>query len=214
MRICALSDTHMYRPAIPDGDVLIHAGDICSCGTRNEFESEMAWLGRHMHVHKIFVPGNHDRIVESDLFSCRDICLKHGITMLIDEYLTIDGVSFYGSPWTPEFMKWAFMTKPAFAKTHWAKLHYVDVLVTHGPPAGIFDACPLPVGCPELLDAVYRTRPKVHMFGHIHEGHGRRKYHGTWPTLFANISVLDGMYRPVADPILVIDTENSYQPVY
>lgn len=48
-----------------------------------------------------------------------------------------------------------------------------DILVSHGPPFGIGDLCKssLRVGCPMLLSAVQeRVKPKIHAFGHIHEG--------------------------------------------
>lgn len=48
-----------------------------------------------------------------------------------------------------------------------------DILVSHGPPFGIGDCCRsgLCVGCPILLSAVQeRVKPKIHAFGHIHEG--------------------------------------------
>jgi Icc-related predicted phosphoesterase len=50
-----------------------------------------------------------------------------------------------------------------------------DVLITHGPPAGIGAATPRGdhVGCADLLAAVRRIGPRLHVFGHIHEGYGR-----------------------------------------
>ena len=49
-----------------------------------------------------------------------------------------------------------------------------DVLITHGPPFGILDRCydDQRVGCEELLKAVKRVKPKLHVFGHIHENYG------------------------------------------
>ena len=53
-----------------------------------------------------------------------------------------------------------------------------DILVTHGPPQGFHDEVdeaysgPQNVGCPHLRRAIERIRPRLHVFGHIHEGHG------------------------------------------
>jgi Icc-related predicted phosphoesterase len=47
--------------------------------------------------------------------------------------------------------------------------------MTHGPPLGILDANNYddPCGCTDLLREVeQRVRPRVHIFGHIHEGYG------------------------------------------
>ena len=49
----------------------------------------------------------------------------------------------------------------------------IDVMITHGPPAGILDTTAHgDVGCDHLLRAVGRTKPKLHCFGHIHESWG------------------------------------------
>lgn len=49
----------------------------------------------------------------------------------------------------------------------------VDIVMTHGPPHSILDQVDgQHLGCPHLLRAVSRTRPLMHCFGHIHEGHG------------------------------------------
>ncbi|KAI9371527.1 Metallo-dependent phosphatase-like protein [Aspergillus egyptiacus] len=53
----------------------------------------------------------------------------------------------------------------------------VDILLTHGPPHGILDFVPGAgnVGCESLYRAVERSRPALHVFGHIHEGYGARR---------------------------------------
>jgi hypothetical protein len=50
----------------------------------------------------------------------------------------------------------------------------VDIMITHGPPAGVLDTVVNggSVGCEGLFAAVKRARPRVHVFGHIHEGYG------------------------------------------
>lgn len=50
----------------------------------------------------------------------------------------------------------------------------IDVMMTHGPPLGILDAVESGehVGCGHLLRAARRCKPKLHCFGHIHEGWG------------------------------------------
>ena len=50
-------------------------------------------------------------------------------------------------------------------------------MLTHGPPYGILDETMRgeDVGCENLLRAVQRCRPRVHCFGHIHEGWGAER---------------------------------------
>jgi hypothetical protein len=56
-----------------------------------------------------------------------------------------------------------------------------DVMMTHGPPMHILDATysGQHVGCEHLLRAARRCRPRMHCFGHIHEGWGAQKTE--WP---------------------------------
>ena len=51
-------------------------------------------------------------------------------------------------------------------------------MVTHGPPQGILDETSHgdKVGCDNLLVAVKRCRPRLHCFGHIHEGWGAERH--------------------------------------
>jgi Icc-related predicted phosphoesterase len=70
----------------------------------------------------------------------------------------------------------------------------VDILVTHGPPYGILDCLPgnaNHAGCPQLLEAVARLKPKLHVFGHVHGAHGMEI---SGETLFVNAALmgLDG----------------------
>lgn len=65
------------------------------------------------------------------------------------------------------------------------------MFVTHGPPVGVLDrVSPYghSVGCPKLLARVEAARPRVHVFGHIHEDRGKVERGGT---RFVNASVFD-----------------------
>ena len=52
-------------------------------------------------------------------------------------------------------------------------------VLTHGPPHTILDKTLRGdnAGCPHILKAVKRVRPRLHCFGHIHEGWGAEKHH-------------------------------------
>ncbi len=77
-----------------------------------------------------------------------------------------------------------------------------DVLITHGPPHGILDRTfrGEQAGCADLRDALRRVRPKLHVFGHIHEGYGQTT-DPEFGTIFINASA-DG-YRALNPPIVV-----------
>lgn len=212
MKLVAISDTHnrAEQVVIPDGDVLVHAGDLTMNGSRGEMERAARWLGslRARFRAVVAIPGNHDFAAESDPAGSRALFEGYGITWLVDEPAVVDGVTFYGSPWQPWFLDWAFNFPRddggAAARAAWAKIPAdVDVLVTHGPPHGILDETAGPdterVGCPHLLAAVRERRVGVHVFGHIHEAYGQAR-HGD--TLFVNASTCNLKYAAVQPPVV------------
>ena len=64
MRIVALSDTHRleHKVPIPDGDILIHAGDMTGRGNWEEFITVGRWFKelKSRFTHRIMIAGNHD----------------------------------------------------------------------------------------------------------------------------------------------------------
>lgn len=203
MRCIAISDTHgMHNDIqVPDGDVLIHAGDFLGRGKLYELESFNKWLGNLPHKHKIIVAGNHDWCFERDEFLAREI-LTNGL-YLQDESVLIDGVEFYGSPWQPEFFNWAFnLPRGRHLREKWNNIpETTQVLITHGPPHGILDLTShgIHAGCEELRLAVERIKPSYHIFGHIHEGYGSISEFGCH---FINASTNTVRYRPANPPIV------------
>ena len=45
---------------IPDGDVLVHAGDLTNTGGLKEIREFCSWMATLPHQHKIVIAGNHD----------------------------------------------------------------------------------------------------------------------------------------------------------
>lgn len=202
LRIVAISDTHGYHKnlVIPDGDVLIHAGDWShGRGSVRDTADLNAWLGTLPHAYKLITAGNHDMHVQS----CPEIAkaMFTNAKLLIDESAVVDGRLFYFSPWTPTFYNWGYMAdRGARIRAKWARIPVnTDILVTHGPPHGIRDQCPQSVGCEELRESVFEIRPKLHIFGHIHEGAGVSHVAGI---TFANASICTGAYAPVNPPLV------------
>jgi hypothetical protein len=189
MRIVAFADTHQFHDELrlPPGDVLVCAGDACRAGHRDELDAFLAWFATAPHRHKLFVAGNHDVCLQERAVREEARRAWPGITLLQDEGVVVDGVRFWGSPWTPAFHDWAFMLPrgPALAERWSCIPTAVDVLVTHGPPQGILDdvsgyrgvPADAPVderraGCADLAARVRVVRPRLHLFGHIHTGRG------------------------------------------
>ncbi len=88
MRVVLISDTHLRHDLhtldIPDGDVLIHAGDALIGGDLSELAAFCKWFKALPHTHKVFVPGNHDRIFEEDASFASEF-LSESVTCLIDQ---------------------------------------------------------------------------------------------------------------------------------
>ncbi len=103
--------------------------------------------------------------------------------------VSVGPVAFYGSPHQPEFCDWAFNVPRGEIDEVWERIPAgVDVLVTHGPPLGRGDVTSddRRVGCVSLMKHVQcRVRPRLHVFGHVHEGHGA-SYDGA--TVYVNAS--------------------------
>jgi Icc-related predicted phosphoesterase len=122
---------------------------------------------------------------------------------LEDSGCEIDGIKFWGSPYTPTFFNWYFnRDRGAAIKRHWDMIpEGTDALITHGPPKGFLDWNPqdkFHCGCEDLLDRVMEIQPQVHAFGHIHSGYGQTV---VGDTSLINASICDHRYQPVNAPI-------------
>lgn len=215
MKIVTLSDIHTMWELleVPDGDVLVVAGDMTGTGTFDQLFRFNEWVGTLPHKHKLVVAGNHDWGFELGLLdSFPDLTSNY--TYLQDAECTIDDVVFYGSPWQPAFCNWAFnLPRGEELAEKWDKIpDYTDVLITHGPPYGVLDSNIAPddtrvnFGCRDLKDAVVRrVKPKYHIFGHIHGSYGKKELHGV---TFVNTSICTEAYKPLNKPwVLEIDSD-------
>lgn len=204
MRIVCLSDTHGLhdRLVVPDGDVLLHAGDFTRRGTVREVEAFAGFLERMPHREKVVVAGNHDFLFEREPERARE--LLGAVTYLEDSGALVAGLRVWGSPWQPWFHDWAFnLPRGKALAEKWALVpEGVDVLVTHGPPFGLMDRVfdGRRVGCEELARELERIRPRLHLFGHIHEAYGAFMGDGV---LSVNACSCDLDYRAVNPPVVV-----------
>ena len=224
VRFVCISDTHGMHGKIarvPEGHVLIHAGDFSSTGEAHQVASLEKWMSCLPHEHKIVIAGNHDVTFHSDYYerkwklyhrhrqqdhaAVRKILTESAnVTYLEDSETTVFGLRVYGSPWQPEFCDWAFnLQRGESCAAKWQQIpDGIDVLVTHGPPAGHGDLCResrYHAGCEQLLHRVQQLRPRYHVFGHIHEGYGVTS---DGSTTYVNASTCNLDYKPVNPPIV------------
>jgi len=221
-KIVCISDTHNFHNDVdvPDGDILVHAGDFTLTGTLNEVLDFNEWLGKLDHNFKIIVAGNHDRCLGQDgilglkMFT-NGIYLERSGTEIM-------GIKFWGAPMTPAFngMRGGltfYTNNDKEAKGVWRGMpKKLDVLITHGPPLGVLDEVER-YGCGQtfqvgeqtvehcgdgmLASKVIANKPKYHIFGHIHEAYG--KFEADYGTKFINCSVVNASYNVVNKPIVI-----------
>ena len=222
MRLVCISDTHNQHEKlnIPHGDVLIHAGDFTGTGTHRQVISFIRWFASQPHKYKILVAGNHEVTLDQSFYQTNwarfhtkyplrvheiksYILREEGIIYLENSEFVIEGVKFYGSPCQPEFGGWAFgFERGEPIREVWGEIPQdTDVLITHGPPFGYGDKLDIGerVGCKDLLKELDRVKPKVHVYGHIHEGYGVYQ-HGV--STLINPASCDEHYQLVNPPIV------------
>lgn len=178
MKLAMVADTHGKRPLLPAGDVLIHCGDLTHLGSFRELKAEIEWLKSQPHRFKLFVGGNHDVCLENLMQKNMEAQLRkllQPIIYLRDSGVVIQGVRFWGSPWIPPYSG-SFQASAKERQQRFFKIPKVDVLITHGPGAGILDGG---AGCEYLRATVQQMKPAVHCCGHVHEHPGQVQNGGT-----------------------------------
>ena len=212
MRITCISDTHSKHQYLDtntfkDTDVLVHAGDFTSSGSLNQTVEFLQWFDSLQVPHKVLIAGNHDMATTRYTFD--NILLKHApsVTYLCNESTTIDGVNFWGSPYSNVFGTWSWMLPEEELKPIWDSIPLnTDIVITHGPAHMHADrvnndwSFSRNVGSPSLTEQL-QTLPnlKAHICGHIHESYGIVV--GDFLTI--NASVLNEDYTFVNDPISI-----------
>jgi len=213
LRIVCLSDTHArFTRDIPDGDILIHSGDVSNNGLDHEYDHFNEMMSQCPHPIKILVFGNHDYNVEQ--LSANDLKKKfpHMTHIIHDQQITVEGIKIYGSSWNGHGM--AFYQKHDLEgmRKQFDFPSDTDILITHIPPLLISDLAWVKTKAPEqiiqqrdichfcgnhhssfyhwgsrqLLEKVFEKKPKVHQFGHTHDDPQTIMFNGT---LFINAAL-------------------------
>eukprot|EP00933_Yihiella_yeosuensis_P021921 TRINITY_DN1727_c0_g1_i1.p1 TRINITY_DN1727_c0_g1~~TRINITY_DN1727_c0_g1_i1.p1 ORF type:complete len:425 (+),score=83.79 TRINITY_DN1727_c0_g1_i1:128-1276(+) len=189
--ILHISDTHSLHHAVssmPPADILIHSGDVSREGLDSEIGDFNHWLGqiKGNYKHIFVIPGNHDFWETNKAIGWGKISVDAArdpnyfqskvshAKVLHHELAKVMGLTIWGSGWNPKVGDSSpgnrYDDIPAG----------VDVLVTHEAPFGIFDMTFAGHWgySQELLSAIYRIKPKVHLFGHVHEQRGHWEKNG------------------------------------
>lgn len=211
MKILATSDLHGN---LPDGfdnlnaDVLVVAGDL-TMKHKNDVLAQAQFINnrfdpwcermKEFFTHIVVIAGNHDVVWERN----PEMITPQNYIYLQDSGTEIDGVSFWGTPWTIPFFDWGFNGRDEVRKNAFDLIPLdVDVLISHGPPRlGNLDVVQniysndevKYTGDPLLNSAIIRTSPSFFFCGHIHEGKDL-KYNMGISEIY-NVCYVDEQYR-------------------
>lgn len=182
-KVVCVSDTHNSQPVLPPGDILIHAGDLTQGGTAEELQAQLDWLNAQPHQHKVIIAGNHDIILDEKKSAELDIpptarqSLRWGsLTYLQHSTRSLKlsngrKIVVFGHPSTRKHGNWAFQYEHGVDAFTGQIPDDVDILITHGAPRFHLDVAGW--GDENLLRELWRARPRLHVFGHIHGGYGQ-----------------------------------------
>jgi predicted phosphodiesterase len=146
MRFVCLSDTHSLHRKIkvPSGDVLIHCGDFCHFGTKEELIDFEEWFQNQPHTFKLLVSGNHDDIPWNFL----------KIQNLVYSKIMIEDISISGIPYPLEINE-NFIISQDF--------YFSQILISHENSKEDL----------EIADIISKMlNLKIHISGHNHEEYG------------------------------------------
>jgi len=191
---------------MPECDMIIHSGDFTYHGEFDEVKKFLSWYGQQKAKHKLLICGNHEVEISRQPFQLlQQMCENEGIQILNNSHTVINGLTIFGSPYTPKFGNWAYMKEDYLLADIYNSIQpNVDILITHGPPLGILDQnmaghyC----GSNSLKNRIEELdNLKLHVFGHIHESRGTQLYNNK---LFVNAAICGIPYTDVLiNPITV-----------
>lgn len=191
---------------MPEADLLLHAGDLTYRGEKSAIQKFNVWLQDQPYAEKILIAGNHDFLFETHPQQARAL-IPSG-RYLEDSGIVFRGLRIWGTPYQPWFFDWAFniRSEDELAKHFQLIPEGTDIILAHSPPYGILDQTAglygpaSHAGSRALLEAIHRVKPKLVVFGHIHEAYGIEKRDGI---TFVNASICNLRYEPVHKPVVV-----------
>jgi Icc-related predicted phosphoesterase len=205
MKIVTISDTHAKHKNLnlPQGDLIIHCGDF-SDGSLFNVTQFVEWYSKLPFKYKILIAGNHDlAVAEMGYKHFFELCKQFDIIYLENSVTKIDGIKFFGSPYTIRFNNWAFMRTEEELEKIWKNIPLdTDILITHTPAYSIGDLTKdnIHAGSKTLLNRIKQLKNlKYHCFGHIHESYG---IYNCDNYTAINASILDENYELTHTPFI------------
>ena len=186
MKTFIISDTHnKHKETFFDqtADLLIHTGDFLGENKKQEkqFKDFTDFIKDLDYDNKIIIPGNHDYFVIQNPNRAKEICENKNINLLINEYIEIEDILFYGLGFVENKKKSNKLEYFNKYKERYDIIDNCDCLLTHIPPYQILDINfkESNEGSELLRKTINKIQPKYHFFGHIHEARGILKNNKT-----------------------------------
>lgn len=199
--VTCISDTHNKFPKVPPaGELLIHAGDLTNSGTLNSIQQTVDWLkslqkpwpgSSDGYRYIVVIAGNHDSFFDERSRSIHDTKtskpprgrkIEWGKILYLQHdsiTLTFPGdrkLKIHGAPQIPKCGGKEFAFQYERGQDAWSNTipDDVDILITHNPPKWHLDIAQNGgLGDEHELKECWRVKPTLHVFGHIHSGHGK-----------------------------------------
>lgn len=182
MKLAAISDIHSSLKMIRklteslenhDPDLVIIAGDITHFSGKTEARAILSAIP----FRKVAIPGNCDPPEIIEVFESTNTIDIHG------KWAEIGGLIFagLGASNPPPFPTVFTYTEENMYLILDSVARGADIIVTHTPPYGILDRTIFGHrgGSKAIRKVVERYRPKLSVFGHIHESSGTERMEGT-----------------------------------
>lgn len=205
-RIITTSDFHGNLPVVPECDLLLLAGDMCPAYAPAD---QAKWLDTHFRKwleeapakEIVGIAGNHDRIFENH----PDLVPK-GLRWhyLQDSFTTLFGLIIHGTPWQLPFWGSFNLSDGRLTEVYKKIPDNADIIISHGPPFGIHDTIKKPdggvihTGSASLKKRILEVKPKLCLFGHIHEAYGTTTESDI---IFANVSLVNDELKISHEPM-------------
>ena len=223
MKFCAISDLHgilyLYdlSEKIKDADILLIAGDTVDMWSQKSMKLSKEWYEEEFIPwtkeinckHIVMIGGNHDFYLEKNSNEFRELIKGTNIIYIENEYVTIDGITIYGTPLCHKFYNWAFMPddkeQRKLIKNTVPTDKHIDILLTHDAPYGCSDQCfetMTPnehLGSYVIREVIKKYKPTYCIHGHLHTSNHNEEI--LYDTKVYNVSILNEDYRTTFEPL-------------
>lgn len=192
MKICHISDTHQRDFIIDKCDICIHTGDALGWGTEKELLKFKQQIkdNRHLCNRFIFVPGNHDKLFDTNSTLATEILKEENVEVAITEILQLGNYTAITSPYVQLFNGWAFERDLTFRQRYYSLMDKADIVLSHSPPNSICKK----FGCEALEEYIEKYNPKWVLCGHDHEGKGKY-FHSNGVTTIYNSATIQTYFE-------------------